>query len=66
MGITFRDDCTCKLPLLSCKGIESGHWQIEMDEDDHYLIIESSDNPLAGRHRMIYFKEPKKKLYRMS
>lgn len=63
---TFRDDGTCKLPTLSWEGIESGQWRIEKDEDDRYLLIESKNNPLVGRYRLIYFKDPKKKLYRMS
>lgn len=65
-AFTFEGDGDCRLPMLEFKGIESGHWRIEKDEDDRYLIIESSDNPLVGRYRMIYFKDPKKKLYRMS
>lgn len=64
--ITFENDGTCKLPLLSWEGQQEGRWRIEKDEDDRYLIIESKNNPLVGRYRLIYFKDPKKKLYRMS
>lgn len=65
-AFAFEDNGYCRLPMLEFKGIESGQWRIEKDEDDRYLIIESSDNPLVGRYRMIYFKDPKKKLYKMS
>lgn len=65
-SFTFEDNGDCRLPMLEFKGIESGQWRIEKDEDDRYLIIESKNNPLVGRYRLIYFKDPKKKLYRMS
>lgn len=65
-AFTFENNGDCRLPMLEFNGIKSGRWRIEKDEDDRYLIIESSDNPLVGRYRMTYFKDPKKKLYRMS
>lgn len=63
---TFEKDGYVRLPLFELKGTNDGKWRVERDEDDRYLIIESSDNILAGRYRLFYFKDPKKKLYRMS
>lgn len=65
-AFTFENSGYCRLPKVELKGINDGQWRIEKDEDDRYLIIESKNNPLVGRYRLNYFKDPKKKLYRMS
>lgn len=64
--LTFNNDGSDRLPKLEFAGKNDSKWRIEKDEDDRYLIIESSDNALAGRYRLFYFKDPKRKLYCMS
>ncbi|RFS18702.1 hypothetical protein DVR12_27030 [Chitinophaga silvatica] len=65
-SMVFDNNGEVSLPRYDFKGSENGTWEIEKDEDDRYLVIKSSNNILARRYRLFYFKDPKNKVYRMS
>lgn len=64
--ISFDNSGYCRLPTLEFIGSNDGKWQMEKKGDDLYLVITLTNNALVGRYRLVYYKDHKEKLYRMS
>ncbi|SKA33242.1 hypothetical protein SAMN04488128_103796 [Chitinophaga eiseniae] len=64
--LTFENDGSCRLPKLLFAGKKEGEWKLEKVKGELFLTITSEQNAVAGIYQVIFFNDPKKKLYRMS